>query len=71
MKMKAKKPARKSAEFPKRLKEGHAEVTIYWQRNPSRRLNPVTGKREATGKVFDEYVLAYYQGTRRVVDKKD
>jgi integrase len=70
MKMKAKKPARKSAEFPKRLKEGNAEVAIYRQRNPSRRLNPVTGKREVTGKVFDEYVLAYYQGTRRVVDKK-
>jgi integrase len=25
---------------------------------------------EATGKVFDEYVLAYYQGTRQAVDKR-
>ncbi len=70
MKMKAKNPARKTDEFPKRLKEGNAEVTIYRQRNPSRRLNPDTGKWEVTGKVFDEYVLAYYQGTRRVADKK-
>ena len=50
MKTNAKKPA----EFPKRLKEGNAEVTIYKQSNPSRRLNTDTGKWEATGKVFDE-----------------
>jgi integrase len=70
MKMKAKKSARKSADFPKRLKEGHAEVTIYRQRNPSRRRNLDTGNWDNTGKVFDEFVLAYYQGTRQVVDKK-
>jgi hypothetical protein len=62
--------AKKSVEFPKRLKEGNAEVTIYRQSNPSRRLNTDTGKWEATGKIFDEYVLAYYQGVRQVTDKK-
>ncbi len=51
--------------FPKRLKEGNAEVTIYRQRNPSRRRNPDSRKWELTGKVFDEFVLAYYQGTRQ------
>lgn len=56
--------------FPKEVKEGSAKATIYWQPNPSRRLNPETGKRERTGKVFDEYLLIYYQGTRQVVDKK-
>ena len=65
-----KKKAKKPEGFPKRVSEGNAEVTIYWQANPSRRLNPKTGKRELTGKVFDEYLLAYYQGTREVVDKK-
>ena len=67
--MNAKKPARKPDEFPKRLREGHAEVTIYRQRNPSRRRNPETLQWEQTGKVFDEFVLAYYQGSRRVEDK--
>jgi len=62
--------ANKSAEFPKRFKEGNAEITIYRQSNPSRRLNHDTGKREATGKVFHEFVLAYYQGTRQVPNKK-
>ena len=38
-------------------------MTIYWQANPSRRLNPKAGKWEGTGKVFDEYLLAYYQGS--------
>jgi integrase len=66
MKTNAKKPA----EFPKRLKEGNAEVTIYRQSNPSRRLNTDTGQWEATGKVFDEFVLAYYQGVRQVADAK-
>ncbi len=69
MKTHAKSPGRKSNEFPKRLKEGNAEVTIYRQQNPSRRRNPASGQWELTGKVFDEYVLAYYQGTRQVVDK--
>ena len=58
------------SEFPKVLKEGHAQVTIYKQANPTRRFNPETGKREPTGKVFDEYVLAYYHGSEAVVDKK-
>jgi hypothetical protein len=40
MKMKAKK----SVGFPKRLKEGNAEVTIYRQSNLSRRLNTATGE---------------------------
>jgi integrase len=62
--------AKKSAEFPKRLKEGNAEVTIYRQSNPSRRFNTATGKWEATGRIFHEYVLAYYQGVRQVADKK-
>ena len=62
--------AKKPAEFPKRLKEGNAEVTIYKQANPSRRLNSDTGQWEATGKVFDEFVLAYYQGVRQVTDEK-
>lgn len=70
MKTKVKTPVRNLDGFPKRLKEGSAEVTIYRQSNPSRRLNPDTGKWEGTGKVFDEFVLAYYQGTRQVVDKK-
>jgi integrase len=70
MKTKAKKTMRNINEFPKRLKEGNAEVTIYRQRNASRRRNPVSGAWEATGKVFDEFVLAYYQGTRQVADKK-
>jgi integrase len=70
MKTHAKKPVRKPDGFPKRLKEGNAEVTIYWQPNASRRRNPDTGEWEATGKVFDEFVLAYYQGTRQVADKK-
>ena len=30
----------------------------------------ISGDWEATGKVFDEFVLAYYQGTRQVADKK-
>jgi integrase len=62
--------ARKSAEFPKRFKEANVEVTIYRQSNPSRRFDSSTGKWAATGKVFHEYVLAYYQGTRQAVDKK-
>src|SRR5689334_22326353 len=62
--------ARKPEGFPKEIKEGSAKVTIYWQANPTRRFNPHTGKREATGKVFAEYVLAYYQGSRETVDKK-
>src|ERR1043165_7237175 len=66
---KSRKPPEKP-EFPKRIKEGSAEVTIYRQRNPSRRRNPETGAWELTGKVFDEYVLAYYQGTRGAIDKK-
>lgn len=66
--MKAK--ARKVEEFPKRLKEGNAEVTIYRQSNPSRRRNPESGAWELTGGVFDEFVLAYYQGTRQVPDPK-
>jgi integrase len=70
MKTKAKKPFAKPAGFPKRLKEGNAEVTIYHQSNPSRVRNPDSGTWEHTGKVFDEYVLAYYQGTRQVIDKK-
>jgi hypothetical protein len=49
------------AGFPEGIKEGNAEVTLYWQANPSRRLNPDSGNWEPTGKVFDEYVLAYYQ----------
>ena len=61
--------AKKPSGFPKKISEGNAEVTIYWLPNPSRRLNPETGKRELTGKVFDSYVLTYYQGTRTVVDK--
>jgi integrase len=60
--------ATKPAGFPKRLKEGNAVVTIYRQSNPSRRLNTDTGKWEATGNVFDEFVLAYYQGVRQVAD---
>ena len=60
--------AKKSAEFPKHLKEGNAEVTIYRQSNPSRRFNTATGKWEATGKIFHGYVLAYYQGVRQVAD---
>jgi hypothetical protein len=47
---------------------GNAQVTIYRQSNPSRVLNADTGKWEATGKVFDEFVLAYYQGVRQVTD---
>ncbi|HLX69357.1 MAG TPA: hypothetical protein VKV04_06995, partial [Verrucomicrobiae bacterium] len=70
MKTKARKSARRTPEFPKRIKEGNAEVTIYRQRNPSRRRDPESGEWELTGKVFDEYVLAYYQGTRDAVDKK-
>ena len=66
MKTNAKRPA----EFPHRLKEGNAEITIYRHSNPSRRLNPDTGKWEATGKVFHEFVLAYYQGTRQFTDKR-
>jgi integrase len=69
MTTKSRKPTGKP-EFPKRFKEGSAEVTIYRQRNPSRRRNPETGAWELTGKVFDEYVLAYYQGTRETIDKK-
>lgn len=69
MKTKARKSPEKP-EFPKHIKEGSAEVTIYKQRNPSRRRNAETGKWELTGKVFEEYVLAYYQGTRDGVDKK-
>ena len=64
MKTKAKKPAG----FPKKLREGNAEVTIYWQPNHSKRRNDQTEEWERTGKVFDEFVLAYYQGTRSVVD---
>ena len=60
MKTKAKRPVTKPDGFPKRLKEGNAEVTIYLQSNPSRIRNPETGSWERTGKVFDEYVLAYY-----------
>ncbi len=57
-----KKNANKPVEYPKRLKIGNTEVTIYEQSNPSRRLNADTVQWEATGKVFDEFVLAYYQG---------
>lgn len=64
--MKAKRPEG----FPKQVKEGNAKVTIYWQPNPSRSVNPETGKRERTGKVFDSYILAYYQGTKTVTDRK-
>ncbi len=65
MKTKLKRPAG----FPKKLSEGSAEVTIYWQRNHSRRLNPTTGKwTDKTGDQFEEYVLAYYHGFREVVD---
>ena len=60
MKTKAKRPVTKPDGFPKRLKEGNAEVTIYHQANPSRIRNSATGAWEHTGKVFDEYVLAYY-----------
>src|SRR5580658_5938299 len=70
MKTKAKEPGRKPEGFPKRLKEGNAGVTIYRQQNTSRRRNPTTGEWKATGKVFDEFVLAYYQGTRQVADKR-
>jgi integrase len=70
MKTNAKKTARKPDGFPKRLKEGNAEVTIYWQPNHSKRWNDQTKKWERTGKVFDEFVLAYYQGTSQVVNKK-
>ena len=64
MKMKLKRPAG----FPKKLSEGNAEVTIYWQRNHSRRLNPATGKWTAkTGEQFEEFVLAYYDGFREVI----
>ena len=35
----------------------------------SRRLNPETSQWDATGRFFDEFVLAYYQGTDQVVDK--
>ncbi len=52
--------------FPKKLKEGSVEATIYWQANPSRRRNPVTKVWEPTGTVHDEYVLAYYFGTRQI-----
>jgi hypothetical protein len=63
--------AKKYAEFPKRLREGNTEVTIYRQSNPSRRLDPETDQWVATGKIFDEYVLAYYQGVRQITDKKN
>ena len=62
--------AAKADGFPKTIKEGHARVTIYWQPNPSRTKNPQTGAWEATGKVFDQYLLGYYQGTEKIVDKK-
>ncbi len=70
MKTQAKTPVRKHNGFPKRLKEGNAEVTIYWQQNVSRRRNTITGVWERTGKVFDDFVLAYYQGTRQVTNIK-
>jgi integrase len=70
--MKAKPPAKpaKASEYPKALTVGHARATIYRQSNPSRRRNPASGEWELTGKVFDEYVLTYYQGTRQVPDTK-
>jgi integrase len=64
-----KRPRKPASEFPKRLKEGNASVTIYRQSNPSRRRNPRTGAWEPTGQVHDEFVLAYYLGTRTVLDE--
>lgn len=55
--------------FPMEVTEGSSKVTIYRQVNPSRRRNPDTQEWEPTGKVFDEYVLAYYSGLRDVLDK--
>ena len=62
--------AKRPAGFPKVLTEGNARVTIYWQPNPSRRRNRDTGKLEPTGKVFEEYLLTYYEGARQVPDPK-
>ena len=47
--------------FPKTLTDGSAQVRLYWQANPKKRLNKATGKLVKTAEFSDLYTLAYYE----------
>jgi len=47
--------------FPKTLTEGSAQVRLYWQPNPKKRLDKSTGKLVKTGEFSNLYTLAYYE----------